>query len=95
MTDRSPFDEEWRESLAEQFKHAARLEGKTRRDALRQMLHELGFSEGQLRDLYIDATMHIDDLNADFLPDLDMIEHRRHRLEKNHPLECACPTCRS
>lgn len=70
----SPFAGHWRASLREQYLYIVRIGDKRTEATLRAlMIAQLGFSENDLRELYIRATMHVDAVGADFVPDADFV----------------------
>ena len=101
----SVFDNEWRECLREQYKHTIRQNNKKNIDSLRVVMNQVGFGEDELRQLALMATMHIDDVADDFVPNLDILDEpipATPPIEATtgteipfmpHPLECQCPAC--
>lgn len=101
----SVFDNEWRECLREQYKHTIKQNNKKNIDSLRVVMNQVGFREDELRHLEMIATMHIDDVADDFIPNLDILDEplpTTPPIEATtgteipfmpHPLECQCPAC--
>ena len=99
----SVFDDEWRDCLREQYKHTIRENHKKNIDSLRVVMNQVGFREDELRELEMRATMHIDDVPADFIPNLDILDAPAPTPVDAvagteipfvpHPLECQCPAC--
>ncbi len=90
----SIFDDEWRACQREYYKHTVRAGDSRRRAQMADALRSVGFSEEELSALYLAATMHVDDMPDDFLPDLDSLEAlRQQRARQPHPDECMCPSC--
>lgn len=99
----SVFDTEWRDCLREQYKHTIRQNNKKNIDSLRVVMNQVGFREDELRQLEMIATMHIDDVTDDFVPNLDILDVPTPPVQTApvgteipfvpHPLECQCPTC--
>lgn len=90
----SIFGDEWRKCQREHYKHTMRTGDARRRAEIADALRSTGFGEGELADLYIAATMHVDDLPDDFVPDLDALEAQRRQIaQRPHPDECTCPSC--
>ncbi len=90
MSSRSPFFEEWIQSLREHYMNVIRTEDTVTEQSLIHVMHEVGFSEDELRDLRIRATMHVDEVGEDFVPNIDLLKQQR---ATPHPAECACPDC--
>lgn len=80
MSAPSPFADDWRECLREHYKYVIRTDDKAALQTLPSVLHEAGFSDDDLRQIELEATMHVDDAPADFVP-------------KPHPAECTCGLC--
>ncbi|MDX2077326.1 MAG: hypothetical protein SFZ02_12905 [bacterium] len=99
----SVFDDEWRDCLREQYKHTIRENHKKNIDSLRVVMNQVGFREDELRELEMRATMHIDDVPDDFIPNLDILDAPAPPPVEAiagtetpfvpHPLECQCPSC--
>lgn len=92
----SVFSEEWRDCLREQYKDAIRGGDKKTQSSLTAVLAEIGFSDDELRQLRVEATMRAEDMPEDFVPDLDIVQESEPltRLDfQPHPLECQCPEC--
>lgn len=66
----SPFGPYWRDALRAHYTHVVRS-GDTRTEVTLRglMLNKLGFTDGELKTLYVEATMHVDQVGADFVPD--------------------------
>ena len=80
MVAKSPFADEWRKCLSEHYKHVIRNADEITQQTLPSVLAEAGFRDDDLRTLEYEATMHVDDAPADFVP-------------KPHPAECTCTLC--
>lgn len=91
MDQRSVFFDEWLRSLREQYKHVVRSNDKVTLPTLNAVMHNVGFSEAELNQLRLEATMHIDDAPEDFVPDLDIALDQA--TAQAHPAECICPQC--
>ncbi len=100
----SVFDDEWRDCLREQFKHTIRQANHKNIASLRGVMNQVGFGEDELRQLELIATMHIDDVPDDFIPNLDILDTPTPPPPAEttagtdipfvpHPLECQCPSC--
>ena len=91
MDQRSVFFEEWIRSLREQYKHVVRGNDRVTLPTLTAVLQNVGFSEDELAQLRVEATMHVDDVPADFAPDMNVLKGSA--TVQAHPAECACPQC--
>lgn len=96
MTDTAnPFAEEWRDCLRAHYKHAVRENDTvTLRTLVGVLQGQIGFTDDEMQRLYIEATMHVDDIR--FVPPLAL--HTPAPVEEApafqpHPLECQCPAC--
>lgn len=90
----SVFADEWRDCQREHYKHTIRAGDAGRRAQMADALRSTGFSEAELSALYVAATMHVDDMPDEFVPDLEVLEaERRQRALQPHPDECMCPSC--
>lgn len=70
----SPFGDYWRAALREQYKFVVSRGDKRTEATLRALLlGQLGFTESEVQDLYIRATMHVDQVGADFVPDAEFV----------------------
>jgi hypothetical protein len=68
------FDDEWRECLRAHYIAVIRNEDKVTQPSLTAlMMDELGYGEDELRQLRVIATMHVDDVGADYVPDLNIL----------------------
>jgi hypothetical protein len=74
MANISIFSDEWRECLRAHFTTVVRNQDKVTEKTLRGVMHEAGFSDVELRELTVRATMRIEDVDADFVPDLQVLE---------------------
>jgi hypothetical protein len=70
----SIFSEEWRDCLRAHYTYVVRMGDQGTERTLRGVMHEAGFGEGELRELYVLATAHVDDAGGDFVPDMDIFE---------------------
>jgi hypothetical protein len=87
MAERSVFFTEWRRCLEEHYREVIRHEDKTTEKSLTGVLHRVGFTDSELRELYLEATMKADGTAADFVPDMSKLPF------KVHPAECTCAAC--
>ncbi|MCA9914015.1 MAG: hypothetical protein KC496_11725 [Anaerolineae bacterium] len=99
MSERSSvFSSEWRRCLAEHYKYVIRNQDKGTEETLVIRLYESGFTEDELRALYMEATMHVDDIPEDFMPDVKRAIPKdapavAETTFQPHPAECTCPSC--
>ena len=91
MDPRSVFHEEWLRSLREQYKYVVRNNDRGTLSSLTAVMHNVGFREDELAQLRIEATMHVDDVGADFSADMRILDERK--AAPAHPSECICPQC--
>ncbi len=91
MDHRSVFFDEWIRSLREQFKHVVRRNDKVTLPTLTAVMQNVGFSEDELTQLRVEATMHVDDVGKDFVADLDALSSIVP--VQPHVAECSCLQC--
>ncbi len=91
MGQRSVFFEEWISSLREQYKYVVRNRDKVTLPSLTAVLHQVGFTDDELAQLRIEATMHLDDVGADYVADMTILDSAK--AVQAHPAECSCPQC--
>lgn len=94
----SVFAEEWRRCLRVHYMHAVRNDDRVTLRSLVPVLESLGFTEDELKQLRLNATMHVDDVSPDFVPDLELMQPQPDSPPPSgdfqaHPLECQCPRC--
>jgi len=95
----SIFGSEWRRCLKEHYKYVIKRNDKSTRETLLPIMDRAGFNDDELRQLYIEATMHSDDMPDDFVPDFEMIDEPQPQKTEpeptfqTHPAECSCPSC--
>ncbi|MCU0511230.1 MAG: hypothetical protein MUE40_01540 [Anaerolineae bacterium] len=87
MTERSIFFEEWRRCLCEHYRHVIRTGDDVTRRSLVKVLERVGFTDDELRQLYLEATLRAEDMPADFVPDAAQLPFQV------HPAECTCAAC--
>ncbi|MEM6530455.1 MAG: hypothetical protein AAF653_19305 [Chloroflexota bacterium] len=75
---RSPFADDWRESLREHYKDVTRRNDTLTEKTLVGVMHDVGFTDDELRQLKLEATMRAEDLQGDFVPDLNLHSHHHH-----------------
>lgn len=74
-------------SLREQYKYVVRSQDKVALPSLTDVLHQIGFTDDELTQLRLEATMRQDDVGADYVPDMAILAGQA------HPAECSCPQC--
>lgn len=92
MVERSPFSDEWRQCQIENYQHMVRSGTPQQRADARAVMLDAGFDEAEVNALYVQATMHMDEVPDDFVPDAAVIEQLR---QEPHPSDCTCPSCRA
>jgi hypothetical protein len=70
----SIFADEWRECLIAHYAYVIRLNDERTERTLRGVMHDAGFSDDDLRQIYVSVTAHVDDMPADFVPDMEIFE---------------------
>jgi hypothetical protein len=113
MPNQSIFADAWRDCLREHYKHAIQNDPNPRNlETLKTVLLRPNgdqppiFTESELRQLYVEATMRVDQMPDGFMPEEllqemqieEMVEPQRVAVEDDrtyqpHPLECQCPQC--
>lgn len=74
MPGMSPFREDWLACMRAHYTHVIRTSDTVTEKTLRGVLQTLGFSETELTQMYVEASMHVDQVGADFVPDPEMID---------------------
>jgi len=91
MERRSIFFDEWIKSLREQYKYVVRNNDTVTLPSLTAVLYDVGFTDDELARLRVEATMHVDDVGEDYVPDMQILE--KAQAGQPHPAECTCPQC--
>ena len=91
MDKRSVFFDEWLSSLRAQYQHVVRSDDVVTLPSLTEVMQQVGFGEDELRQLRLDATLHVDDVADGFVPDLAILDEAKSTAA--HPAECLCPEC--
>ncbi len=91
MDQSSVFFNEWLSSLRAQYQHVVRTDDKVALPSLTAVMRQVGFGEDELKQLKLQATLHIDDVADDFVPDLAILDKMPASIA--HPAECQCPDC--
>ena len=97
----SIFSMDWRACLREQYKQVFRIQDSSVKESLTDIMLRAGFTEAELAQLCIEATMRTEDAPADFVPDLDILSVTETQSEaqivmpvlQSHPDDCQCPVC--
>ena len=71
MTDKSIFADDWRDSLRAHYIHTVQTNDLVTLKTLEGVLLDVGFSRDELRDLYVQATMRVEDVPEGFAPDME------------------------
>jgi hypothetical protein len=79
------FADEWMECLEAHYMHVIRIKDKVTEPSLSIVMHSAGFTDKQLAELRVRATMHVDDVGEDFVPDLDVLETHDHDHQESVP----------
>ncbi len=79
------FADEWMECLEAHYMHVIRIKDKVTEPSLSIVMHSAGFSDAQLAELRVRATMHVDDVGTDFVPDLDVLDAHDHHHQETAP----------
>ena len=74
MPKESIFSTEWRDCLCAHYTYVLRNRDAVTERTLRGVMINAGFTEGELKELYVLATAHVDDVGADFVPDAEFLE---------------------
>ena len=70
----SIFADEWRECLIAHYAYVIRLNDERTERTLRGVMHWGAMCEPWMPHIYVSATAHVDDMPADFVPDLEIYE---------------------
>lgn len=91
MEQRSIFFDEWIKSLREQYKYVVRNNDQVTLPSLTKVMHDVGFGDDELAQLRVQATMHVDDVGGDYVPDMNVLDTTP--VDAPHPAECTCAQC--
>lgn len=69
---KSVFSDDWRDCLRSHYKDVVQRNDRATEDTLVPVLHDVGFSDEELHALKLEATMRTEDLQGDFVPQLDV-----------------------
>ncbi len=73
MTDEGIFADEWRDCLRAHYMHVVRTDDRVTLRSLVDVMAQVGFTEDDLKALYLRATLRADDVVADFVPDFNFL----------------------
>lgn len=80
------FADDWVECLEAHYMHVVRTKDKVTEPSLSIVMRSAGFTDKQLAELKVRATMHVDDVGEDFVPDLDVLDgHHDHDHQEAAP----------
>lgn len=70
----SPFADDWRDCLRAHYQHVLRSQDSLTEHTLIDVLQSVGFSDSELAEMKVLATLRADELPPDFVPDLDLLK---------------------
>jgi hypothetical protein len=70
----SVFADEWRECLRAHYMHVIRTHDRVTLPSLTYVMYQAGFTEGELAELRVRATLRADQMPADFVPDMNALK---------------------
>lgn len=73
MPGNSPFSADWHDCLRAHFAYTVRMQDVRTEHTLSAVMQEIGFSEAELRELRVRATLRMEDVPPDFVPDLQAL----------------------
>lgn len=68
------FADEWRECLRAHYVHVIRTNDRVTEPSLTVVMGQAGFDASELAELRVRATMHMDAVGEDFVPNLDVLD---------------------
>lgn len=74
MSKESIFKDEWRECLRAHYMDVIRRDDQRTLKSLLRVMHDTGFSDDELAELRVRATMRVEDVPADFVPDMHILQ---------------------
>jgi len=74
MAKESIFRDDWHASLCAHYMDVVRRDDQKTLRTLTDVMYEVGFSERELAELRVRATMRADDMPEDFVPDMQILE---------------------
>ncbi len=87
----NPFAEEWRRCLREHYKYIIHTQDTVTEKSLVIVMQQVGFSESELAELRVEATMRADAMPDDFVPDMQALERVRAEAADSIPPVSAMP----
>lgn len=81
------FADDWVECLEAHYMHVIRTNDKVTEPSLSIVMHSAGFSDEQLAELRVRATMHVDDVGKGFVPDLEVLDAHNHQHNEAEAVE--------
>jgi hypothetical protein len=73
MSDNNIFADDWRDCLRAHYSHVVRTEDHVTEPSLHKVMNAAGFSESELAEMRVRATMRADEMPDGFEPDLDIL----------------------
>lgn len=73
MPGNSPFSTDWHDCLRAHFAYTVRMQDVRTEHTLSAVMQEIGFSEAEMRELRVRATLRTEDVPPDFVPDLQAL----------------------
>lgn len=73
MPGTSPFADDWRDCLRAHYTYVVRAQDSNTIDSLTTVLHQVGFSKDEIGEMFVRATMHVDNVGKDFVPDEEFL----------------------
>ncbi len=67
------FAEEWRDCLRAHYMHVVRTEDHVTLPTLTMVMHQAGFNDSELAELRVRATLRVEQVADDFVPELDVL----------------------
>lgn len=81
MTQRSIFADEWRDCLRSHFLHVVRVRDQVTEHTLVSVMHDAGFTDIELAELRVLATLRTEDVADDFVPEATTLEAFERKVE--------------
>jgi hypothetical protein len=91
MVENGIFYTEWLRCLREHYQYVIRENDIVTQKSLINVMYKAGFTDDELNQLRLQATIRAEDVPDDFVPDLNILEPQL----QPHPAECSCPSCMS
>ncbi len=73
MPGQSPFADDWRECLSTHYQYTIRNQDAVTERTLTDVMRRIGFSDQQLAELRVLATMRAEEMPPDYVPDMDLL----------------------